>query len=308
MLWTKIKRIIKTGAKSFARNGSVSVASTLVMTVTLSVIASLIFVGALLQSTLQGIKEKVDINIYLEDSASADQAKVLQTRIEGLSEVVTVTYTSADEALSAFRERHAGNPLIVDALDEVGGNPLEASLNVRANDPSQYQAIADYVQVQNTSGENTRDIVKKISYIENKEAIDTLSRIIDSSDRLGIIVALFFIFISILITFNTVRLAIYTSKDEIAVMRLVGASSRYIKGPFVIVGVLYGFISSVVALALFYPITYWLGPLTYNLGTGMNIFNYYLDNFIQITLIIIGTGVILGIISSYLAVKKYIKL
>jgi cell division transport system permease protein len=308
MLWTKIKRIIKTGAKSFARNGSVSVASTLVMTVTLSVIASLIFVGALLQSTLQGIKEKVDINIYLEDSATVDQAKVLQSRIEGLSEVVTVTYTSADEALAAFRDRHAGNPLIVDALDEVGGNPLEASLNVRANDPSQYQAIADFVQVQNTSGENTRDIVKKISYIENKEAIDTLSRIIDSSDRLGIIVALFFIFISILITFNTVRLAIYTSKDEIAVMRLVGASSRYIKGPFVIVGVFYGFISSVVALALFYPITYWLGPLTYNLGTGMNIFNYYLDNFIQITLIIIGTGVILGIISSYLAVKKYIKL
>ena len=308
MLWTKIKRIIKTGAKSFARNGSVSVASTLVMTVTLTVIASLIFVGALLQSTLQGIKEKVDINIYLEDSASADQAKVLQTRIEGLPEVVTVTYTSADEALVAFRERHAGNPLIVDALDEVGGNPLEASLNVRANDPSQYQAIADFVQVQNVSGENTRNIVKKISYIENKEAIDTLSRIIDSSDRLGIIVALFFIFISILITFNTVRLAIYTSKDEIAVMRLVGASSRYIKGPFVIVGILYGFISSIVALALFYPITYWLGPLTYNLGTGMNIFNYYLDNFIQITLIIIGTGVILGIISSYLAVKKYIKL
>lgn len=308
MLWTKIKRIIKTGAKSFARNGSVSVASTLVMTVTLSVIASLIFVGALLQSTLQGIKEKVDINIYLEDSASPDQAKVLQTRIEGLPEVFTVTYTSADEALAAFRERHAGNPLIVDALDEVGGNPLEASLNVRANDPSQYQAIADFVQAQNTSGENTRDIVKKISYIENKEAIDTLSRIIDSSDRLGIIVALFFIFISILITFNTVRLAIYTSKDEIAVMRLVGASSRYIKGPFVIVGVLYGFISSVVTLILFYPITYWLGPLTYNLGTGMNIFNYYLDNFIQITLIIIGTGVILGIISSYLAVKKYIKL
>lgn len=308
MLWTKIKRIIKTGAKSFARNGSVSVASTLVMTVTLSVIASLIFVGALLQSTLQGIKEKVDINIYLEDSSTPDQAKVLQSRIEGLPEVATVTYTSADEALAAFRERHAGNPLIVDALDEVGGNPLEASFNVRANDPSQYQAIADFVQVQNTSGENTRDIVKKISYIENKEAIDTLSRIIDSSDRLGIIVALFFIFISILITFNTVRLAIYTSKDEIAVMRLVGASSRYIKGPFVIVGILYGFISSVVALALFYPITYWLGPLTYNLGTGMNIFNYYLDNFIQITLIIIGTGVILGIISSYLAVKKYIKL
>ncbi len=308
MLWTKIKRIIKTGAKSFARNGSVSVASTLVMTVTLSVITSLIFVGALLQSTLQGIKEKVDINVYLESSSTESQAQALQARLEARPEVASVSYTTAEEALAAFRTRHEGNPLIVDALDEVGGNPLEASLNIRATDPSKYQGIADFIQAQNTSGENTQNIVKKISYIENKEAIDTLSRIIDSSERLGIIIALFFIIISILITFNTVRLAIYTSKDEIAVMRLVGASSRYIKGPFVIIGILYGFISSLITLIIFYPITYSLGNLTYNLGTGMNVFTYYLANFLEITAIVIATGVILGMISSYLAVRKYIKL
>lgn len=307
MFWTKIKRVIKTGSVSFARNGSVSVASTLVMTVTLSVITSLLFIGALLQSTLQGIREKVDINVYLESSASEEQAIALKTALEGRIEVETVTYTTAAEALVAFRERHAGNPLIVDALEEVGGNPLEASLNIRANDPSQYQAIADFVQQQNTVG-NTQNIVKKISYTENKEAIDTLSRIIDSSERLGIIIAIFFIIISILITFNTVRLAIYTSKDEIAVMRLVGASSRYIKGPFVIIGILYGFISAIITLLLFYPITYSLGSLTYNLGTGLNIFTYYFDNFFEIAIVVIGSGIILGIISSYLAVRKYIKL
>ncbi len=308
MLWTKIKRIIKTGSKSFARNGSVSVASTLVMTVTLSVITSLIFVGALLQSTLQGIKEKVDINVYLESSATDSQAESLRTALDERPDVALVTYTTAEEVLAAFRARHEGNPLIVDALDEVGGNPLEASINIRAVDPSQYQAIADFIQEKNVSGENTRNIVKKISYLDNKEAIDTLSRIISSSERLGIIIAIFFIIISILITFNTVRLAIYTSKDEIAVMRLVGASSRYIKGPFVIIGILYGFISSVITLAIFYPITYSLGNLTYNLGTGMNVFTYYLANFMQITVIVIVTGVVLGMISSYLAVKKYIKL
>lgn len=299
MIWIKIKRIIKTGAKSFTRNGSVSVASTLVMTVTLSVIASLIFVGALLQSTLQGIKEKVDINVYLESTATEEQALALKDSVAALPEVASVTYTSAAQALDAFRARHEGNPLITSALDEVGGNPLEASLNIRAVDPSQYQAIADFI--------GQRDIVKKISYIENKEAIDTLSRIIDSSEKLGIIVAVFFALISILITFNTVRLAIYTSKDEIAVMRLVGASSRYIKGPFLIIGIIYGFISALITLILFYPITYWMGPLTYNLGTGMNVFTYYLDNFMEITAIVFAGGVILGIIASYLAVRKYIK-
>jgi cell division transport system permease protein len=307
MIWTKVKRIIKAGAKSFTRNGSVSVASTLVMTVTLSVITSLLFVGALLQSTLQGIKEKVDINVYIERTATEDQALALQSSLKERPEVASVTYTSAEEALVAFQSRHSGNPLIMDALEEVGGNPLEASLNIRANDPSQYQTIADFIQTQNTTGENTTGIVNKISYIENKEAIDTLSRIIQSSERLGLIIAGFFILISILIIFNTVRLAIYTSKDEIAVMRLVGASSRYIKGPFTIIGIIYGIISSIITLIVFYPITYWLGPYTYNLGTGMNVFNYYLGNFVQITLIIMGTGIVLGAIASWLAVKKYIK-
>jgi cell division transport system permease protein len=307
MMWTKIKRVIKAGGKSFTRNGSVSVASTLVMTVTLSVITSLLFVGALLNSTLEGIREKVDINVYLETSATESQAQALQTALQGRPEVEEVTYTSAEQALENFRSRHRDNPLIQDALEEVGGNPLEASLNIRATDPSYYQAIADFIQAQNVSGDGTVGIVNKISYIENKEAIDTLSRIIQSSEKLGQITALFFAFISILITFNTVRLAIFTSKDEIGVMRLVGASSRYIKGPFIIIGVIYGIISALITLIIFYPITYWLGPLTFNLGTGMNVFHYYLANFIQITGIVMGAGILLGVIASYLAVRKYIK-
>jgi cell division transport system permease protein len=306
MIATKIKRIIKAGAKSFTRNGSVSVASTLVMTVTLSVVASLIFVGALLQSTLQGIREKVDINVYLETTATESQAQALLTALQSRPEVEEVTYTSAEQALEAFRARHSENPLIQDALEEVGGNPLEASLNIRAVDPSYYQAIADFVQAQNVSGDGTVGIVNKISYIENKEAIDTLSRIIQSSEKLGLIVAIFFVLISMLITFNTVRLAIYTSKDEIGVMRLVGASSRYIKGPFIIIGVIYGIVGALITLIIFYPITYWLGPLTFNLGTGMNVFHYYLANFLQITGIVMGAGILLGVIASYLAVRKYI--
>lgn len=307
MIWTKLKRVIKAGAKGFLRNGLVSVASTLIMTVTLSVITSLIFVGALLQSTLDGIREKVDINVYLENTATEDQARTLLDRIDERPDVESVTYTSRQQALDNFRNRHAGNPLIIDALDEVGGNPLEASINIRAFDPSAYQSIADFVQDQNTSGESTSQIVSRISYLENKEAIDTLSRIIKSSETLGLILAGFFVLISILITFNTVRLAIYTSRDEIAVMRLVGASSRYIKGPFVIIGVIYGVVSSIITLAIFYPITYWLGPLTYNVGTGLNVFNYYLGNLVQISAVVILAGIILGIISSYLAVQKYIK-
>jgi len=306
MIWTKIKRVIKSGSISFIRNGSVSVASTLVMTVTLSVIASLLFVGALLQSTLEGIRSQVDINVYFESSVTESQAQTLLLELKQRKDVASVSYTSSEQALENFRLRHEGNELIMGALDEVGENPLEASINIRAADPSSYQSIAEFIQQENVSGDIAQG-VKKISYLENKTAIDTLSRIIDSSEKLGIIISLFFMIISILITFNTVRLAIYVSKDEIAVMRLVGASARYIKGPFVVIGILYGFLSSIITLVLFYPITYWLGPMTLNLGTGLNVFSYYLGNFIQIAFIVISFGIILGIISSWLAVKKYIK-
>src|SRR5690606_8211547 len=118
------------------RNGSVSVASTLVMTVTLSVIAALLFVGALLQSTLEGIRNQVDINVYFEASVTEEQALALQSKLESREEIASVSYTSPEQALENFRLRHEGNQLIMDALDEVGTNPLEASLNIRAEDPS----------------------------------------------------------------------------------------------------------------------------------------------------------------------------
>lgn len=306
-MWTKIKRVIKAGGVSFTRNGLVSVASTLVMTVTLSVILSLLFTGALLQSTLQSIKDKVDVNVYFETTATESQILTLKAELDKQPEVAATTYTSPDQALAQFRARHQDNELVMNALDEIGTNPLEANINIRAKDPSQYQAIADFIQTENATGNNTQGIVSKISYLENKAAIDTLSKIIQSSERLGLIVAIFFILVSILITFNTIRLAIYTSRDEIAVMRLVGASSRYIKGPFVIVGIIYGLLSAIITIALAYPVVYWVGPMTYNLGTGLNLFSYYLSNFFAIAGIVIGAGVVLGIIASYLAVRKYIR-
>ena len=134
-----------------------------------------------------------------------------------------------------------------------------------------------------------------------------MTKIIDSANRLGFILTIFLIIISVLITFNTIRLVIYMSRDEISVMRLVGASTGYIRGPFFIAGAIYGFISGILTLLLFYPITIWLGKTTENFFVGLNIFHYYTANFGQIFLIIIGSGILIGSISSFLAVRKYLK-
>jgi cell division transport system permease protein len=308
MFWTKVKRVFRAGFISFWRNGYVSLASVLVMTVTLFVIATIIFVGAMLHSTLEGIKDKVDVNVYFVTTAGEDQILSLKKTIESQPDVESVTYTSREAALASFRERHASDQLTLAALDELNDNPLGASLNIKAKDPSQYQSIADFVAQKAAALSPESSIIDKINYSENKAAIDALNRIIDSSNKIGLLIMAFFILIAILITFNTIRLAIYTAREEIAVMRLVGASKMFIRGPFMTVGLMYGLAGALIVLILLYPITLGLGGLTERLGTGLNLFDYYLGNFFQIFLIIIGSGLILGAISSYLAVKKYLKI
>lgn len=304
---TNTKRVIKSGFSNFTRNTFVSLAAVLIMTITLFVIGSVIFMGEVLNTSLTEIRDKVDVNVYFTTDAQEIDILALQDKVEALPEVNTVEYTSREEALVQFRERHSDDEFILRSLDELSDNPLGASLAIKAQDPSQYAGVADFLQGDNLLGSDGGIIVDNVNYFENKAAIDKLSKIIDSVDRLGLAITLILIVLSILITFNTIRLAIYISKDEIHVMKLVGASTSYIKGPFVVTGVIYGVVSAIITLALFYPLTLWLGGATENFFVGLNIFDYYVSNFGQIFLIILLSGVIIGSISSWLAVKKYLR-
>ncbi len=309
MFGTQIKRVIRSGWVNFWRNGYVSLASVLVMTVTLSVIAAIIFTSALLSSTLENIKNKVDVNVYFVTTAPEAQILTLKTRLESLPEVAGVEYVSAEQSLKDFKDRHANDQYTIQALGELDSNPLGAVLNIKAKDPSQYQGIADYLNSNNDLTANGSPIIDKINYGQNKNAIDTLSKIIDSSHKLGLLLTIFFAFISVLITFNTIRLAIHMSRDEISVMRLVGASHMHIRGPFVIEGLLYGVVSAILTMVFLYPVAYWVGPVSENLTAGdVNLFGYYLHNFIEIFALLFLSGLAIGALSSYLAVKRYLKI
>ncbi len=307
MFWTNIKRITRTGFFNFWRNGTVSLASVLIMMVTLTVVGFIIFSGAILNTSLDAIRNKVDVSVTFVPQASEDDILALEHKIEGLPEVSLVTYTSREDALTAFKERHAGDQSILTALDELGQNPLGATLNIKAKDPSQYQSIANFLSGNNVIPASGVSIVDQVNYFQNKTAIDKLSGIITSAHKLGLAITLFFAIISILIAFNTIRLTIYIAKDEISVMRLVGASTAFIQGPFVIVGIIYGLVAGLLSLLLLLPMTYWLGNATQNFFIGLNLFSYYLHNFIQIFFLIIGTGVVLGAFSSALAIRRYLK-
>ncbi len=308
MFWIKVKRVVRAGFFSFWRNGFISLSSILVMVVTLFVIGSVIFSSVVLKSTLDQIKEKVDINVYFVTTASENEILAMKKSLEQLSEVMPpVEYVTKEQALEDFKKRHENDEFTLQALEELGENPLGATLNIKAKDPSQYESIARFIEGKRTSSIGTENIIDKVNYYQNKDAIDRLTKIINSANNLGFVLTLFLVAISILITFNTIRLVIYMSRDEISVMRLVGASDRYIKGPFFVAGSIYGFLSAIVTLIIFYPLTMWLGGKTADFFVGLNIFHYYLSNFGQIFLIIIGSGVLIGSISSYLAVRKYLK-
>ena len=289
-----LKRIIKAGVLSFWRNGWVSLATILVMVLTLFVTGALIFSNVLLESALTAIEEKVDISVYFKLDSPETDITALKTQLEKLTEVKTVSYISRAEALENFKARHANNALITQSLEELGENPLGASLNIRAENPEQYQSIAQFL-----ASPSFADTIEKINYFQNKIVIDRLSGILAASQRAGFGTTLVLALIAVLVAFNTIRLAIYTARDEIQIMRLVGATNNYIRGPFMIEGILYGIISATVAMIIFYPLTLWLGPKAEQFFGGPNLFNYFMANFFQIFMLLLLVGVLLGSLSSF---------
>lgn len=307
MLWTTLKRIIKAGFISFWRNGSVSLSAVFVMIVALFMIASTLLITAFLGTALKDLQDKIDINIYVDSKATEPQILSLKKQIETLPEVKSVVYISREQALEEFRTRHENDHRIIQALDEIGDNPLPAALTVKAREPSQYEGIANFLSNKSElSVGSTVSIVSKVNYNDNKVAIERLSKLIIGVKKLGSIITAVMIAISILITFNTIRLAIFIARDEIGVMRLVGGSNEYVRGPFVVEGILYGLVAAILTLILFYPVTYWLKNTTQVFYGGVDLLHYFVANFVEIFLIIIFSGIALGAVSSYLAVRKYL--
>ena len=304
-MMTELKRIIKAGFLNFTRSGIISWAAVLIVTITLSVITTIILLQAVLNFSLNQIKDKVDVTIYFTVGASEQNILSLKQSLEGLPEVESVSYVSAADALQLFRTRHQDDYPTIAALDEIQNNPLGAYLNVKAKEVSQYESIANFLQGDDALVSGPTSIVDKVDYNQNKTVIDRLNNIITGAKELGFLITLILIIISIIITFNTIRLTIFVSKEEIGVMRLVGASKMRVRGPFMMEGAIYGIIATVLTLIIFLPVTIYLGHNMTNF-LGLNVYSYYISNLFQISAIILLSGVLLGIISSFIATRKYL--
>jgi cell division transport system permease protein len=304
---TLTRRIITAGLRGFYRNRTVSLSSIFILTITLSIITSFFLFRAIFDYTLDQVREKVDVRVYFTVDATEEQVSEVKARLMGLTQVKSVTYTSRDQALLDFKQKHEGDQLTLQALDELGTNPFGASLSIVAKDTSQYEAIAS--QLASGSGllGDAAGAVDKINYYQLKDSIDKLNSIIGWTNTVGFWLSVVFVLMSCMIVYNTIRLAIFVYRDEIAVMKLVGASNMFIRGPFIVEAILYALVATITTLAIFFPATMWVTKKTVFFFEGMNIHKYYIDNMPQLIVLLLASGVVLSVISSLLAVRKYLK-
>jgi len=306
-MFTSTRRIIRAGFINFWRNALVSLSAIFVMTIALFVVGSTLLTSVFLDSTLEEIKSKVDINIYFNPDVTEENIYSMKTGLEALPEVKSVEYISREKAIDNFKQRHGNDYLMTQALEELVDNPLGAILNIRAKDTSQYEAIARHIKSEQEAAGSGVNLVYSVNYSKNKVVIDKLTSITSGVKRVSAAILIVLVIIAIVITFNTIRLAIYVSREEIAIMRLVGANNTFVRGPFIVEGMMYGMVAAIVSTGLFYPVTDWLRNATENFYGGIDLFEYYINNLNEIFTILLLGGIFLGATSSFLAVRRYLK-
>jgi cell division transport system permease protein len=302
----KLLRTFKEGAHNYRRNGWLTFATVSILTISLFVIsqtALLVFSGHL---AIKNLESKVSIALSFNPEVTEERILSIKSDLEKYDkEIQSVQYVSRDDALKDFLS--TGDPVLSAAVKEIGSNPLLASLVIKATDPSYYELIAQKINESSFKSEISRN-----NYDKNRKLIDNMNRYTARVQRIGITEGSIFTLIAILITFNTIRLTIYSHRQEFEVMRLVGASDLYIKMPFFFEGIFYGLTAAIVTIiALGIDIKYMTDPLSdpsLSNFSGQSFFSLYLHSlwFILPGATLLGTG--LGILSGLIAIRKYLKI
>ncbi len=301
-MFASLWRIIYYGVKNFIRNGWPSIATVGTMIIALLVFLGLILFNVTTTNALALIQDKIDISVYFKDNAPEDEILNIKQSLENLPEVKQVEYVSKDQALEIFKQTHKDDETIMQAINELDTNPLVASLNIRAKDPSQYALIADYL-----SSENLNKFIDSLSYSKNQVVIDRLNSIINTINQVGLVMTLILAFVAGLVIFNTIRLAIYSNRDEIGIMRVVGASNAFIRGPYLVSGIIAGIISALLSIIIAIPIVYVASPYINVFIPNFNMFSYFIGNIFNLILYQLIFGILIGGFSSFFAVRRYLK-
>ena len=297
---TSLKRIIRSGWITFKRQGGFTVATIFIMVITISLMTCLFLFQRITKFSISLLQDKVDVSIYFKDTSLEQDILEIKEQIAKIPEVKSVEYVSNEEAKKRLLEKY---PELTESLRETQGMLNLASLNIKAGQADQYAAIANFLEKA-----PFKNLIQKTDYYQRKLVIEKIFSVTSAINHTGVVLSLILVIIAFLVAFNQIRLAISNSKEEIFIQRLVGASNWFIRGPFLIQGVISGFFAALITLLIFIPLVYFLSPKMEVFFPGLNLFSYFAGNFFLIFLIQILIGIGVGVISSIIAIRKYLEL
>ena len=297
-----LQRVFHAGWTNFRRNSYLSSGTTGVMVLVLVLFSGLMAVNFLSSQVVISLQEKVDVSAYFKTDISEDDILSIKSELESLDNVRKVEYISANQALSEFKERHAGDAVIQDSLIELDFNPLQASLNIKADDPSQFASIVQFLEAN-----KFRSVIDKINFYENEKVIDRLQNIAGGVQNWGFLLTMALAVVAVLVAFNTIRLTMYNQRQEIEIMKLVGGSNWHIKAPYLVEGGLYGAFSATITAVIFYPTIFFISPKVESLMPGVSLVSYFTANIFQFIFLVFSIGILLGVVSSLVAIRRFLK-
>jgi len=300
---TTLIRIIKAGLINFIRNGWLSLASITIMVLTLFTVAVFLILNIVLNAGIIEIQDKMDISVYFKDTIKESEILTVQEDLSKLSEVRAINYVSKEEALAKMKKTFAGNEKILEPLKE--DNPLPASLGIKVYKVEDFDVVAKVLD-----NEKYKQNIHNISYKNNEKIIKRLYIATNFIKKAGWLIASVFTVTSLIIIFNTVRMAIFARKEEIGIMQLVGATSWFIKGPFIVEGMIIGLFSAIISGSIIIPIIKYISPkIDSYLGTGLSgsITMYINEHLASVIFTQIGVGILIGTVSSYFAIRRYLR-
>lgn len=307
MIGISFARVLRNALRNFRRNVWLSIATTVIMTLTLLTILFLYAVNVLGVNVLSTIEQKVDIAVIFKDKTTSSQILTIQKDIEARSDVESTRLITSEQAREDFRRRHADDPYIEEALRELGINPLPSSMFIVAKDPRFYETINSALQ-----SDRYAPFIEKVNFQNSKQVIEKMIRIMSIVKNAGLIITGTFSLLVVLIMFNTIRLAIYSFREEIDIMRLVGASRWYIQGPFLVESVLVAIISVAISTSIFFfALHATSNQINQFFFVGQNanfdIYTYFVTHWFRAIGIQLAAAVMLAVVSSYVAVRRYLR-
>lgn len=304
MLSTSFFRITKTGVTNFGRNLWLSMAATMVMTITLVIFSTLFLLFFLTNYSISTIKNTVDVSVYFKIGLAEEQINKIRTEISEDPRVKEVGYVSAMQAFEEFKIKHSNDPLIAQSLNELTENPLPATLHVKANNLEDYPAISALIQ-----SDNYKNFIEKVNFDDNRLVIERLGSILKFIVTFGLGLVIVFAIIAILVIYNTITLTIYNRKEEVEIMRLVGATNWYIRGPFLTESILYSLLSTIITSSIFFPVFTKIVPkVIVYVNPQLSLYGENLFNFTYLVIILLALSLTLSIISTMFAIRKYLKI